>query len=111
MISKKIKIGEKEISVAYCYATEISFKKLSGFVVSDFDDKNPEHILYLIVSAMQSYYLAKGEEIPVADTYFLYECTSDDLITALSEIVALHHEWYKIPYDKPAERKEQSKKK
>jgi hypothetical protein len=60
---------------------------------------------------MQSYYLAKGEEIPVADTYFLYECTSDDLITALSEIVALHHEWYKIPYDRPAESKEQSKKK
>lgn len=104
MTTKEITICGRQVNVAYCYATELSFYKLAGVPLEKADTSNPEHLFALILSAMLSYYQSKDEEPPVKDTDLLYKASPEEIIDAFRVISLLRAEWYKIP--KGAETKE-----
>jgi hypothetical protein len=122
MITKEITICGKHVTLAYCYATEISYKILSDEDIIDFGQEVVEKIrheqmpdirktIFLIIASMQSYYESKGEQCPVTDKELMYECTPQEIGMALGVIIGLRSQFYHVPSDepedKPAEGKEE----
>ena len=83
--------------LAYCFATELAFKNFTGTNIEDFESTNPEHIIYIILSAIAAYYQKREEEPPVKDTDLMYEAQPTELIDALTEVMKLRADWYKLP--------------
>ena len=73
MKQKEIKLCGKQVMLAYCFATEIAFKNFTGENIENFDVNNPEHIIYLILSAIAAYYQKHETDAPVKDTDLMYE--------------------------------------
>ena len=112
MKTKEITLCGKQLMVAYCFATEIAFKKFTGANLDDFDAANPEHIIYIILSAIATYYQKEGIYAPVTDENLMYDVQPRELIDALNEVLKLRADWYQIPKgdkkdEKPAEEQEE----
>ena len=102
--------------LAYCYATEISYKILSDEDITDFIGeviiavKNKKRIpdirksMYLILASMQAYYDSKDEESPVADKNMMYDATPEEIGIALGIIIVLRAEFYHIPSGEPEDK-------
>ena len=122
MITKEITICSKQVTLAYCYATEISYKIMSDEDIINFGQEIAEKIkheqmpdikktIFLILASMQSYYESKGEKAPIEDKDLMYECTPLEIGKALGTVIALRSEFYHVtsdePKDKPADGKEE----
>ena len=101
MTTKTITIAGKEVTLAYCYATEIAFRKYTGESIDKFDATNPEHVLYIIISAIIAWSQSKGEEPAIKDDELMYNTKPKELIDALTEIFHLRAEWYEVPAGEP----------
>lgn len=97
MKQKEIYLCGVKVMIAYCFATEIAFKKFTGSNLDDFDASNPEHIIYIILAAIASYYQAEGKDAPVKDEGLLYHAKPKEMIEALNEVLKLRAEWYELP--------------
>jgi hypothetical protein len=97
MEKKEIIIGGVAVKIGYCFATELAFKQYTGVNIEDMDTQNPEHIIYLILSAIVSYYEGSGEASPVKDTDLMYRAKPAELVAALTEVFKLRKEWYQVP--------------
>lgn len=115
MITKEIKLYGKQVTLAYNYATEISYKILSDEDIIDFGQEVVEKIqheqmpdirktIFLIIASMQSYYESKGEECPITDKELMYECTPQEIGVALGTILGLRSQFYHVPSDEPEDK-------
>ena len=120
MITKEITICGKQVMLAYCYATEISYKILSDEDIIDFGQEIVEKIqheqmpdirrtIYLIIASMQSYYESKGEQCPITDKELMYECTPKEIGMALGIIIGLRTNFYHVPSDEPEDTEQKGK--
>ena len=118
MITKEITICGKQVTLAYNYATEISYKILSDEDIIDFGQEIVEKIqqdqmpdirktIFLIVASMQSYYESKGEQCPITDKDLMYECTPQEIGVALGTIIGLRSQFYHVPSDEPQDKPEE----
>lgn len=108
MTKKEITIAGQTVTMAYCFATEIGFKKMSGQGIEEFDAKNQEHVIYLILSAISAYYQSIGEEMPIKSETFMFDCKPNEIIEAMKVVFELRMEWYELPFgdDEKEEEKE-----
>ena len=97
MKTKQITLCGQQVTIGYCFATEIAFLKYTGVSVEDMDVKNPEHIIYLILSAIIAYYEAEKQELPIKDTDLMYKSNPTEMIQAVASVFELNHEWYAVP--------------
>ena len=101
MKTKEITICGGQVVLAYCFATELSFKNFTGENIEDFTATNPEHVIYLILSAIASYYQSKEKEdekkAPIVDSDLMYNATPNELVAAANVVLELRAEWYGIP--------------
>ena len=97
MIEKEITIGGVAVKIGYCFATELAFKQYTGVNIEDMDTANPEHIIYMILSAIVAYYEGSGEESPVKDNDIMYKAKPTELVAALAEVFKMRAEWYELP--------------
>jgi hypothetical protein len=97
MIEKEITIGGVAVKIGYCFATELAFKQYTGVNIEDMDTANPEHIIYIILSAIVSYYEGSGGGSPVKDNDLMYKAKPTELIAALTEVFKMRAEWYELP--------------
>jgi len=81
--------------VAYCIATEIAFHNFTGLSIDAMDYSNPEHVVYLILSAISAYYQKEDKEAPIKDENLMYDAAPEEVVNAIKEIVALRAEFYK----------------
>jgi hypothetical protein len=120
MITKEITILGKQVTLAYCYATEISYKILSDEDIIDFGQEVVEKIqheqmpdirktIFLIIASMQSYYESKGQECPITDKELMYECTPQEIGMALGVIIGLRTNFYHVPSDEPEDKEPKGK--
>lgn len=120
MITKEITICGKQVTLAYCYATEISYKILSDEDIFDFGQEIAEKIqheqmpdirktILLIIASMQSYYESKGMKTPIEDKELMYDCSPQDIGQALGTIITLRTEFYHVPSDEPKEKSAEGK--
>ena len=109
MSIKQITIAGKEVYIAYCFATEIGFKKLTGVGIDEFNANDNEHILYLIVAAISAYYQSKGEDIPINADNIIYEANKDELIGAVKAVIELRADWYELPFGEEEKKEDEGK--
>lgn len=112
MITKEITLLGKQITLAYCFGTEISYKLLADEECTDFikeviiglnDKKEPDRrkSIYLIMSAMTAYYESQNQENPIEDKELIFHATPAELGLAVGTIAGLYIEFYKIPVGEP----------
>ena len=115
MITKEIKLCGKQVTLAYNYATEISYKILSDEDIIDFGQEVVEKIqheqmpdirktIFLIIASMQSYYESKSEQCPITDKELMYECSPQEIGVALGTILGLRSQFYYVPSDEPQDK-------
>lgn len=95
----KIKICGVPVGVAYCYAAEIAFYNYTGVSIDKFDSENPQHVIFLIMACIFSYYNAKaheGEGHDLTDEQLLYESKPDEIVAAFKTVLELRQKWYGI---------------
>ena len=123
MITKEVTLCGKQVILAYCYATEISYKILSDEDITDLIGEviiavqNKERMpdirksMYLILAAMQAYYDSKDDKSPVTDKNMMYDATSEEIGMALGTIIGLRAEFYHVPKGEPEDKPEKGGKK
>ena len=110
----------KPVMLAYCYATEISYKILSDQELTDFMTEAIEKLtnkqmpdirktIYLIIASMSSYYESKGDDAPVSDKDLLYNASPEEIGNALGEIIVLRSSFYHVPTGEPEEKEPKGK--
>ena len=115
MSKKEITLCGKQVTLAYCYATEIAFKDLSDQDITDFmieaipqiqDQKMPsaKKVTHLIVASMMSYYESKDEKMPIEVKDIMYQATAKEIGNALGVIIGLRAEFYHIPSGEPEDK-------
>lgn len=116
MNTKTIEINGKQVTLGYCYATEIAFQTLAEeniqtflqAVVQAVDQKqmpDTRKSIFLILAAISSYYESKGEPLPIKDKDLMYNTDPQTLGIALGTVISLWAEFYKIPTGEPAPKK------
>ena len=108
---------QRTVTLGYCYATEIAYKKLSGENITGIIQETIEAInakppripdtersIYLVLSAAMAYYDSKDEDAPIKDTDLMREISPLELGTALGTIITLWAQFYHIPAGEPAEK-------
>jgi len=101
MTQKNVTLAGKEVTVAYCFATEIGFKKYTGKSLEEFDATDPEHSTYLILAAILAYYQSRDEEPPVKDEDIIYNASPKEIVSTLATIFKMRAEWYELPFGEP----------
>ena len=121
MTTKTITICGREVTLAYCNATEIAFKMLSDGNIADFftDDVFPSinakparmpdmrKTILLVLAAINTHYDYIGTESPVTDRELMYEAGPNDIPAALSAVIELYGNFYATPKDEPEEGEEE----
>lgn len=97
MTTRKTTIAGREVTLAYCYATEIAFRKYTGVSIDNFNAEDPEHVLYIILAAILAWCQANGTDTEVRDEDIIYRARPKELVDALTVIFDLRREWYEIP--------------
>ena len=108
MLTKEITICGKPVTLAYCYATEISYKILSDEDIIDFNKEIAKNIkkkqmpdirrtIYLILASMSAYYESRDEKAPVTDKDLMNEATPQEVGLALGTIIGLRAQFYHLP--------------
>ena len=118
MKKKKVKIAGKQVTLAYCYATEIIFNDLTGEDINEYfkevfllgegkNKANPKKLLYAILACAIAYEQSTtNTEGVIDDKTLMYEAKPDELIEAFKVVVELHNDWYKIPSTEKPEKEE-----
>ena len=120
METKTTTINGKQVTLCYCYGTEINYanytngenasvfiqetaKKIDALTKGDATAQpDIEKCIYLILAAAIAYYKSKGEECPIKDEDLLFTDDPTELYTALAQIVLLYGSFYKLlPGDEP----------
>lgn len=120
MIQKEITLLGKQVKLAYCYGTEISYKLLADEECTDFikevlknlsDNRMPDSrkAIYLIMSAMTAYYESNGQENPIEDKELIFHATPEDIGLAIGTIAGMYIEFYKIPVNEPGDKEPKKK--
>lgn len=117
MIQQEITIAGKQVTLAYCFATEIAYKDLSGEDISTIIQDTAACInaqparmpdtkrsIFLVLAAMMAYYQAKGEDAPIKDIDLLNDTTPLELGTAIGTVINLWAKFYNIPKGEPEEK-------
>ena len=121
MTTKTITIAGKEVTLAYCYATEIGYKLLSDEDITAYmadalealkESRMPDtrKTVYLVIAAIIAYSEWQEEKPAVTDRDLMYKATPQELGTALGTIIQLRADFYKVPSDEPKEDQPEEKK-
>lgn len=117
MKKETIKFIGKDVTLAYCYATEIAYKDMADEDISVYMQEiftssqkgempDVKKAVYLILAAMMAYYNSTGEECPVKDTDIMNEATPEEFGAAIASVINLWKAFYKVPTSekKPAKK-------
>ena len=117
MKKTEIKIAGKKVNIAYCYATEIAYKDLSGEDIAAIIQEivacvnaqparmpDTKRSIFLVLAAIMAYYQSKDEEAPIKDTDLMNDTTPLELGTALGAIITLRAQFYSIPKGEPEDK-------
>jgi hypothetical protein len=114
MITKEITICGKQVTLAYCYATEIAYKDLANEDLFDYANHAIESIraqrdpdikktILAIIACMMAYY-EDADKMPVKDSEIMKNATPVDIGTAMLTILSMRSEFYHIPKGEPEDK-------
>ena len=130
MAERTIKIGNQDVRMMYCTASETGYENMSGksvevFLIRPKYDENGEKIgfepplatlsdyITLAMASIVAAYAAKDQEPPINSNYVLFEATAEEAQMLVDTVAALRAEWYHVPdvvkTDKPQDKDEKPK--
>ena len=117
MKKETIKFIGKDVTLAYCYATEIAYKDMANEDISVYMQEiftssqkgempDVKKGVYLIMAAMMAYYESIKEKAPVTDADIMNEATPEEFGAAIASVINLWKAFYKVPTseNKPAKK-------
>lgn len=121
MIKKEITICSKQVTLAYCYATEIAYKDLSDEDMFDYAQHAVEAIqaqrdpdikktILAIIACMMAYY-EDSDKAPVKDSEIMKQATPVEIGTAMLTIISMRSEFYHVPTGEPEDKPEKGARK
>lgn len=127
MNEKIIEIGGKSVKMLYCAATENGYEDITGKSINVFvpefgQDENGNDIITkpadakigdyisLAIAGIVSAYTRDNEELPISDTYILYNATPEERNMLITAIVELRNAWYHLPVVVADKRKSRERK-
>lgn len=130
MAERTIKIGNQDVRMMYCTASETGFENMSGKSVEVFlirpkyDDEGKQigfepplatlsDYITLAMASIVAAYAAKDQEPPINSNYVLFEATAEEAKLLVDTVAELRAEWYHVPDvvkdDKPQDKDEKPK--
>ena len=117
MITKEITLCSKQVTLAYCYATEIAYKDLSDEDMFDYAkhaldsihaqrDPDIKKTILAIIACMMAYYEDAGKA-PVKDTDIMKTATPAEIGTAMLTILSMRSEFYHVPAGEPEDKQQE----
>lgn len=114
MKTKVVNIAGKDVTLAYCYATEIAYKDISGEDILDYikearadllDKRMPDvkKSIFAVIAAAMAYSNSVKEDVAISDTYLMNEATPEELGSALGAVLALCTQFYQLPTGEPTD--------
>ena len=121
MKKETIKFIGKDVTLAYCYATEIAYKDLADEDISVFIQEiftstqkgempDVKKAVYLILASMTAYYESVKEKAPIKDIDIMSEATPVEFGSALATVINLWKAFYKVPSSEKKPTKKTGKK-
>ena len=121
MITKEITLCGKQVTLAYCYATEIAYKDLSNEDMLDYAkhaveaiqaqrDPDIKRTIFTILACMMAFY-EDADKAPVKDSEIMKEATPVEIGTAMLTILSMRQEFYHVPSGEPEDKPEKGGKK
>jgi hypothetical protein len=115
MIKKELTIAGKQVTLAYCYATELAYKDYTNEDITDFIPEiinstqagqmpDTKKSIYLILSAIMAAAQSKDEEPAITDKELMFEASPEDMGNALASIIMLRLKFYNIPLGEPKDK-------
>ena len=112
MLQKEITLCGRQVTLAYCYATEIAYKDLSEENIADYikeavaciqaeTDPDVKHTIYAILACMLAYYQSQGKEAPLTDTDLMNDAKPAELGAAIFTIIGMRMDFYHVPKGEP----------
>lgn len=123
MKTKEITICGKQVTLAYCFATEISYKILAEEDITDFvqaaitaikTNQMPDtkKSICAILAATQAFCDGNGiKDYPITDSDLMFNASGIEIGVAIGTIIGLHAEFYQLPQDEPEDNPPKSGKK
>ncbi len=120
MTTKTITIAGKDVTLAYCYATEIGYKLLSDEDINVYIGEAIEALkqntmpdtrrtIYALIASINAYSEWKGEQPAITDRELMYEATPLEIGTAFGTFLQLRADFYKVPAGEPEEEQPEKK--
>ena len=114
MITKEITICSKQVTLAYCYATEIAYKDLADEDMLDYAkhaidsihaqrDPDIKRTIFAIIACTMAYY-EDADKAPVKDSEIMREATPVEIGTAMLTILSMRSEFYHVPTGEPEDK-------
>ena len=113
MITKEITLCGKQVTIGYCFATELGFRTNANEEIEDFiievveafqkQSQMPDinKCIYLIYAAMLAYYESEKQKAPISAEDMMYYMQPLELGAALAIIVNMRDDFYKTPKGEP----------
>lgn len=113
MITKDITICGRQVTLAYCYATEIAYKDLTGEDFIDYAqhavesiqqerDPDTKRTICAVLACLLAYY--GDNEAPVTDADLMKEAKPAELGMAILTILDLRRQFYTVPAGEPEDK-------
>ena len=114
MIKKEITLCSKQVTLAYCYATEIAYKEMSDEDIFDYAraaveaiqsqrDPDIKRTIFAIIACMMAYY-EDADKTPVKDIDIMKQATPVEIGTAMLTILSMRSEFYHVPSGEPEDK-------
>ena len=121
MITREVTLCGKQVTLAYCYATEIAYKDMANEDIIKYiryaieciqkeEDPDIKQSVFAIVACMIAYAQSKDvEETPVTDKELMLHMSAIELGKAILAIISMRLEFYKVSDQEPGEKKTEKK--
>ena len=121
MITREVTLCGKQVTLAYCYATEIAYKDLTNEDIIKYiryaieciqskEDPDIKQSVFAIVACMIAYSQSKNEEeTPVTEKELMLHMSPLELGKAVLAIISMRLEFYKVPDQELGEKKTEKK--
>ena len=121
MITREVTLCGKQVTLAYCYATEIAYKDLTNEDIIKYiryaieciqskEDPDIKQSVFAIVACMIAYSQSKDEEeTPVTDKELMLNMLPLELGKAVLAIISMRLEFYKVNDQESGEKKTEKK--
>ena len=118
MIKETIKIAGIDVTLGYCFATELNYRNLADEEIADYfkkafaciqEEKDPDtdKSIRLVLASVISYYDSQSEgkaTYPINERTLIYDIAPDELMKAVITIVNLRNKFYKVPEGEPKDK-------